>query len=119
MFEMVFLSNFEEKVILNYKRDSYASSLSKTVVCTRNPWNNFFHSLTSLGFSLRQNFSTIFKEMLVCSRQPTRISSRRVSCSGGGGGGWKTLCFKIGYSDPRRAESREGSSSLAESSWVT
>ena len=26
------------------------------------------------------------------------------------GGGWKTPCFKIGYSEPTRAESREGSS---------
>ena len=32
--------------------------------------------------------------------------------------GWKNLCFKIGYSEPRAAESREGSSTLAESSRV-
>ena len=38
---------------------------------------------------------------------------------GGGGGGWKTLCIKIGYSEPTRAESREGCSTLAESSRVT
>ena len=30
-----------------------------------------------------------------------------------------TLCINIGYSEPTRAESREGSSGLAESSWVT
>ena len=34
-------------------------------------------------------------------------------------GGWKTLCIKIGYSEPRGAESREWSSTLAESSQVT
>ena len=34
------------------------------------------------------------------------------------GGGWKTLCIEIGYSEPRGAESREGSSTLAESSRV-
>ena len=34
-------------------------------------------------------------------------------------GGWKTLCIKIGYSKPTRAESREGSSTLAKSSRVT
>ena len=44
-------------------------------------------------------------------------SSRVVSRPGGGG--WKTLCIKIGYSEPTRAESREGSSTLAESSRVT
>ena len=43
------------------------------------------------------------------------ISSRRVSRSSGGGG-W---CIKINYSEPTRAESREGSSTLAESSRVT
>ena len=36
-----------------------------------------------------------------------------------GGGGWKTLCIRRGYSEPRGAESREGSSTLAESSRVT
>ena len=35
-------------------------------------------------------------------------SSRVVSRSGGGGGG--PTCFNIGYSEPTRAESREGSS---------
>ena len=47
------------------------------------------------------------------------VSSRRVSRSGGRGGGWMTPCIKIGYSEPRGAESREGSSTLAESSRVT
>ena len=42
-----------------------------------------------------------------------------VSRADGGGGGWKTLCIKIGYSEPTRAESREGCSTLAESSRVT
>ena len=32
--------------------------------------------------------------------------------------GWKTLCFEIGYSEPRRAESRQGTSTLAKSSRV-
>ena len=36
-----------------------------------------------------------------------------------GGGGLKTLCIKIGYSEPSPAESREGSSTVAESSRVT
>ena len=35
-----------------------------------------------------------------------------------GGGGRKTLCIKIHYSEPRGAVSREGSSTLAESSRV-
>ena len=35
------------------------------------------------------------------------------------GGGVKTLCIKIGYSEPTRAESREGSSPRAGSSRVT
>ena len=34
------------------------------------------------------------------------------------GGGWRSLCIKIGYSEPTRAESREGTSTLAESSRV-
>ena len=33
-------------------------------------------------------------------------------------GGLKTLCIKIGYSEPSRAESREGSSTVAERSRV-
>ena len=37
----------------------------------------------------------------------------------GAGGGLKTLCIKIGYSEPTRAESREGYSTVAESSRVT
>ena len=37
-------------------------------------------------------------------------SSKRVSRSGGGGGGGGPTCFNIGYSEPTRAESREGSS---------
>ena len=44
-------------------------------------------------------------------------SSRRVSWSIGGG--WRSLCIKIGYSEPTRAESREGTSTRAESSRVT
>ena len=34
-------------------------------------------------------------------------------------GGWRSLCFKIGYSEPTRAESREGTSTVADSSRVT
>ena len=34
-------------------------------------------------------------------------------------GGLKTLCIQIGYGEPTRVESREGSSGLAESSRVT
>ena len=37
----------------------------------------------------------------------------------GGGGGWRSLCIKRGYSEPTRAEIREGTSTLAESSRVT
>ena len=37
----------------------------------------------------------------------------------GGGGGWRSVCIKIGYSEPSRAESREGTSTRAESSRVT
>ena len=35
------------------------------------------------------------------------------------GGGLKTLCIKIGYSELSRTESRKGSSTVAESSRVT
>ena len=45
------------------------------------------------------------------------VSSRRVSRSDGGG--LKTLCIKMGYSESTGAESREGSSALSERSWVT
>ena len=51
------------------------------------------------------------------SPEPER-SSRRVSRSRGGGG-WKTLKNRITYSELTWAESRERSSSLAESSRVT
>ena len=44
-----------------------------------------------------------------------QISSKVVSRSGWGGG-WRSLCNKIGYSERSRAESREGTSNLAESS---
>ena len=44
------------------------------------------------------------------------LSSKCVSWSGGGG--LKTLCIKIGYSKPTRAYSRQGSSTLAQSSGV-
>ena len=46
------------------------------------------------------------------------VSSKSVSWSEQGGG-VKTLCIKIGYSEPTRAESREGSSPRAESSRMT
>ena len=53
---------------------------------------------------------------MLCSFGVTRIfnqwepeSSKSVSW-GGGGGVWKTLYIKIGYSEPTRSESREGSS---------
>ena len=35
------------------------------------------------------------------------------------GGGWRSLCIKIGYSEPSGAESRDGTSTRAESSRVT
>ena len=38
---------------------------------------------------------------------------------GGGGGGLRSVCIKISYSEPTRAESREGTSTLAESFRVT
>ena len=40
----------------------------------------------------------------------SNISSRVVSRADGGSGGWrtKTLCIKIGYSKPSRAESEKG-----------
>ena len=44
------------------------------------------------------------------------MSGRRMSRPGGGG--LKTLCIKIGYSEPNRNESRERSPHLAESSLV-
>ena len=43
-------------------------------------------------------------------------SSRVVSRADGG---WRSLCIKKGYSEPTRAESREGTSTRAESSRVT
>ena len=46
-----------------------------------------------------------------------QISSRVVSRADGGV--LRSLCIKIGYSEPTRAESREGTSILAESSRVT
>ena len=50
--------------------------------------------------------------------QQTEISSRVVNRAGGGEL-LKTLCIKLGYCQPTPAESREGSSGLAESSQVT
>ena len=48
------------------------------------------------------------------------MSSGRVSGSGGGGGvGCRSPCIRICYSEPSRTESREGNSTLAESSRVT
>ena len=47
------------------------------------------------------------------------MSSRRVSSAAGGGGQLKTIGIKIVNGEPREAESREGSSAVAESSWVT
>ena len=41
-----------------------------------------------------------------------------VELLGGGGGGLKSQCIKMNYSDPTRAESRERTSTLAESSRV-
>ena len=46
------------------------------------------------------------------------MSSKSVSWRGGAGG-LMNLCIKRSYSEPTRAESREGSSTLAESSRVT
>ena len=70
---------------------------------------NFFRKLIGKR-ALKVNFSTASKS----------ISSRRVSRADGGEGGWlKTLCIKIGFREPRRAESREGSSTVAKSSRVT
>ena len=45
-------------------------------------------------------------------------SSKSVSWSDKGGGVEDPPCSKIDYSEPRGAESREGSSTLAESVWV-
>ena len=45
------------------------------------------------------------------------VSNIYVSRSGwGGGGGLSSLYIKIGYSEPTRAESQEGTSGLVESS---
>ena len=44
--------------------------------------------------------------------QNSSVSSICVSRSDGG---WRSLCFKISYSEPTGAESREGTSILAES----
>ena len=46
------------------------------------------------------------------------VSSKSVSWSDEGGGVEDPLCNKIGYSEPREAESREGSSTQAESVWL-
>ena len=54
-----------------------------------------------------------------CAAYCLYISSICVSRSGGGGGGLRSLCTKIGYSEPTREESREGTSALAERSRVT
>ena len=41
-----------------------------------------------------------YTEEVLQTRLIEDISSKRVSTSSGGGGGWKTLCIKIGYSEP-------------------
>ena len=67
---------------------------------------------------------TYFDQLLQTVKNKTTVlilvfkeSSRRVSRADGGGR--KTLCIKIGYKEPRGAESREGSSTPAESFRVT
>ena len=69
---------------------------------------NFFRKLVGKR-ALKVNFSTA----------SISISSRGVSRADGGGGGLKTLSIKIGYREPSRAECREGSSTVAESSRLT
>ena len=55
----------------------------------------------------------------LCLKTKSSNSSKRVSRSGGGGGlVEESPCIEIGYREPTRAESREWSSTLAESSRV-
>ena len=63
-----------------------------------------------LGFSAICDFfyQIHFLNQYFFQVSPIVVSSRVVSRSGGGGGG--PTCFNIGYSEPTRAESREGSS---------
>ena len=56
-----------------------------------------------------------------CHKCDKHTSSKSVSWSagvGGGGGLEDPPCFKVGYSEPRGAKSREESSTRAESVWV-
>ena len=55
-------------------------------------------------------------EALMKKKLKMYVSSRVVSSADGG---WRSLCFMIGYSKPNRAWRREGTSTLAESSRVT
>ena len=61
----------------------------------------FFGS--NLGWSKTPKLATEF-DLSPYLKSSFNVSSRRVSRPDGGGG-WKTLCIKIGYSEPRGAES--------------
>ena len=61
----------------------------------------------------------LFFACIVWTTQIKMITLAVRVCADQKGGGWETLCMKKRYSEPRGAESREGSSTLAESSRVT
>ena len=111
-------------------------SVQMVWICSSNPINmhecdyQFRSKTCTLIWFWRSLFTNCFKTFL-WRKAGTKIegiqdvyfvikinaSSKSLSWSAQGGGG--PSCIKIGYSEPRGAESREGSSTLAESSRVT
>ena len=64
-------------------------------------------TILALGFSLYGKKTRKIEPS--CTKWKIYVSRRVVSRPGCGGRGLQTLCIKIGYSEPTRVESPEGS----------
>ena len=109
--------------------DPFQTSLKIHNQLTEDDKINYFHSL--MRWDALQTFQNIngpardnLGEILVVFRrkyvkQQSRATVVEEWAELTGGGGLRSLCIKIGYSELTRAESRERTSTLAESSRVT
>ena len=82
--------------------DCYVAPFSKKILASPS------HTRTAIGTSIPFNSRLKQPATLVTDVRADQV-----------GGGLETLCIKIGYHKPRRAESREGSSTQADSCRVT